>query len=503
MAVLILVLLALAAGGHAAVLSGNDDELYAVPDGLLIGAGVSAFQTEGAWNEEGKAESAADHLFRTGNLTSMGVTDPHLQDRAADSYHRYKEDIRMAAELKLKLYRFSLSWSRLLPTANAAEPNPQGVDFYRNFISEILRYNMTPLATLYHFDHPQILEDQFHGWQSPQMVVKFKEYAEFVFKEFGSMVPLWVTLNEPNMYCSYFPSMFIAGGLYKPEDQNWYSCIRHAILGHAEAYHAFKAARLQGQIGFSAVLMTGYPNTTRAEDVYAAAAYNSLQAGVVLDPVVYGDYSQLTKEILGSKLVPFSEEEKKLIKGSTDFLGYNIYDGGSVSWQNPNASSGDPTPFNGSPLQEVRFFITQRSKSLIDFYAIRECVVWAWTNYRVPVLITENGIGRNDIKAAYHSAYLRMLVKTVKEFDIKVIGYTAWSLIDAFEFTGGFTRPYGLIHVDYENGTLERSHKDSASFWIEMADTGNVPLVNLPSSATASCVSILLLCASLVFTSIL
>ncbi|XP_034235670.1 avenacosidase 1-like [Thrips palmi] len=203
---------------HSRSTSGSSTDPFALPDGMLIGAGVSAFQTEGAWNVSGKAESAADHVLHLGRLSSMGFGDPHGHDVAANSYYRYKEDIAMAKELKLSMYRFSISWPRVLPDTNAANPNREGVQYYHDLIDEILRNNMTPLATLYHFDHPQILEDQFKGWQGEEMVAKFTEYARFVFNQYAGKVKLWVTVNEPNVYCIYFPNLYKVSGIYSDSD---------------------------------------------------------------------------------------------------------------------------------------------------------------------------------------------------------------------------------------------------------------------------------------------
>lgn len=183
---------------HAAALAGYtaaQDE-FALPEDILIGAGVSAFQTEGAWNLEGKAESAVDHLLNSSRLAALGFGDGAGEHgTAANSYVRFREDVKMAADLKLQLYRFSISWARLLPTGDASNVNDHGVTFYNNLIDEILVHNMTPMATLHHFDHPQILEDQFGAWQDIKMVDKFKEYARFAFNKFGDRVCISETSN--------------------------------------------------------------------------------------------------------------------------------------------------------------------------------------------------------------------------------------------------------------------------------------------------------------------
>ncbi|XP_034237899.1 myrosinase 1-like [Thrips palmi] len=509
----VLAALGVALCGGAAV-----DDPFAVPEGLLIGAGVSAIQTEGAWDEDGKGESAVDHLLHSGKLAAFGLNDSHPHDVAADSYHRYKEDVQAAASLGLKLYRFSISWSRVLP--DAVTRNEKGVQYYHDLIDEILKHGMTPLVTLYHFDHPWILEEEFKGWQSEKMVNYFKDFARLAFTEYASKAKLWITVNEPNNWCTYFPNLFLLAGMYTAADMDQYACMRHLILGHAEAYHIFKDAGHEGQVGFSALLYTARPNSTRIEDVYAADAFNQVNTGVLLHPVVYGDYPEVVKELAGSLMQPFSEAEKERIRGTSDFLACNVYFGMVASYTTDGNSPASQIPLIGPFLSVMPFvnpavvgtdFLHMNTMfSLVKPDAIRSAVLWAWSQYKLPLVISENGFGdiyglgkKDRIRGVYHSAYLRSLVSTMKEFGIKVIGYCTWSLIDSFEWTAGYSRPFGLFHVDYEGGSLDRSPKDSSQFWIELAKTGSVPLweEDLASSGARSAASatLLLLLALLAF----
>ncbi|KAE8740869.1 hypothetical protein FOCC_FOCC013615 [Frankliniella occidentalis] len=281
------------AESQSAIIHGENENPVTLPHDLLIGAGVAAIQVEGAWDEDGKAESNLDHLFHLGRLSLMGATDPHAHDVAADSYHRYKEDIKMAAALKV--YRFSLSWPRILPNVTASKPNPKGVQFYHDVIDEVLRYNMTPMVTIYHFDHPQVLEDQFKGWWSPNMIPIFKEYARFVFNEYGGKVRYWTTLNEPNIMCTYFAELNVLSGLYTEDEvSNQYQC--------------------QRMVGLAILNLPATPNSTNPEDVYAAEAVNSLYAGTIYNPVVFG---------------------------STDYIGINIYNGAKAGWRKPTADESE------------------------------------------------------------------------------------------------------------------------------------------------------------------
>ncbi|KAE8746830.1 hypothetical protein FOCC_FOCC006468, partial [Frankliniella occidentalis] len=387
------------AESQCAILYGQNEGPVTLPNDLLIGAGVAALQVEGAWNEDGKAESNMDHLFHLGRLSPMGATDPHAHDVAADSYHRYKEDIKMAAALKV--YRFSLSWPRILPNVTASKPNPKGVQFYHDVIDEVLRYNMTPMVTVYHFDHPQVLEDQFKGWWSPNMIPIFKEYARFV--------RYWTTVNEPNIQCTYFAQAGLISGLYTEDEvSNHFQC--------------------QRMVGLTILNLPATPNSTNPEDVYAAEAVNSLYAGTIYHPVVFG---------------------------SSDYIGVNVYNGGKAGWRKPTADEAEAAALllgktmkylpnvaldipNPQGPQSVQFF-----EGIHPEY-LHNAVVWAWNTYKKPLIITENGWGdvsghgmKDELRAAYYSASLRTLVSTMNSCGAKVISFCAWSLIDAFEFTGG------------------------------------------------------------------
>ncbi|XP_052130851.1 uncharacterized protein LOC113205641 isoform X2 [Frankliniella occidentalis] len=414
---------------RAAHLPGKDEDPFALPENFLIGAGVSAIQTEGAWDADGKLESACDHLLHTGKLASLGYPDPNLHDVAADSYHRYKDDVKMAKALGLQLYRFSVSWSRVYFEGRRIE---KGIQYYHNLIKEIKDNGMKPLITMYHFDHPQTYEDEFKGWQSEQMALKFEEYAKFLFEEYGKEVDLWVTMNEPNMYCSYFPAfLFVAAGLYKEEDSNIYRCMRNFVLAHARSYRAFKEAGIAGQIGFNALLMHASPNSTRPEDVYAADLFNQVHAGQVLAPVVLGDYPQVLKDQLGDKLTEFTAEEKKLIQGTTDFIGLNVYFSIVAAWNDPATS--DPSkswPIVGRFVEDLPMTSISMAGGVninsataytrIAPEAMKDAVLWVWNSYKKPIVITESGLGdslnmgkKDHLRASYHSFWIELAEKRV------------------------------------------------------------------------------------------
>ncbi|XP_026276465.1 uncharacterized protein LOC113205169 isoform X2 [Frankliniella occidentalis] len=481
-----------------------DQEAFGLPDDLLVGAGTAAIQTEGAWDEDGKGESLIDYVFHTGKLESHGFQAAHTHDGGADSYHRYKDDVAMAAKLKLQMYRFSISWARVLPEADASKPNPKGVQFYHNLIDEIHAHNMTPLVTLYHFDHPAILEQEFKGWLNKKMVAKFREYATFIFKEYGHKVKMWTSINEPNVYCSYWPNLEVQAEVLEPEDaKNVYPCLHHFILGHGEAHKALAASGHDGVIGFTVTTLNSRPNSTRTEDAYASEAFNQFFTGMLLHPLVFGDYPPTVKELAKNKLPVFTEDEKAMIKNSTDYIGLNVYYGMLVSYRDPKTTQMAVDMPLRQLFQELNFVnvgyrdsqggtIDKFPLNMIAPDAMRSALAWTWFQYKKPIIITENGVGDKNMagvedhkRAVYYSAFLRSMVSAVRELGVRVIGYCAWSLIDSFEWSQGYDRPFGLIHVDYHGGSYNRSLKDSSSFWIELADRRAVPVVDMPSSAPA------------------
>lgn len=513
-----LVLVVLALCGANAVPTHDDDARFALPDDLLIGAGVSAIQTEGAWNEGGKSESAVDHALHSGKLGVLGYADSHLQDKAADSYHRFKEDVKAASELKLQLYRMSISWARVLPDAKSSNPNKEGVDYYHSLIDEILSYNMTPLVTMYHFDHPQILEEEINGWLDRKIVDKFRDYGEFLLQEYGSKVKLWTTINEPNIYCSVVQGFIeVSRGSSVEESNNLdiYPCLHNTLLAHAEVNRVFRERNYEGKLGFTVTTLLSRPVSTRPEDVYASEAYNQMFAGMLLNPLVHGDYPQMVKDIAKNKLPKFTEEEKKMLKGSTDYIGLNVYYGMQVQYKDPMKVQRDIKVPLTQLFREANFMnVGYRSpkgedlpafpEDMVAPDAMRSALLWTWFTYKMPIMITENGIGHAKMRgvhdrqrAYYHSTFMRAMVSTIHDFGTKIIGYCAWSLIESYEWRWGLTRDFGLVHIDYEHGSLNRTLKDSAVFWQELAERRTVPLVEYSSSSIVSVSPPLLLAAIL------
>ncbi|XP_034240623.1 putative beta-glucosidase 6 isoform X1 [Thrips palmi] len=466
-AVLVVALLWLGAARAGLVLS--DDEKYKLPPNFLFGAGTSAVQTEGAWDKDGKGENVFDHYYHTHNVPTN-----ESADIACDFYGRYKEDIALASKVGFNVFRLSFSWARFFPDGDMSRPvNALGVQHYHNVLDELRKHNIEPLVTIFHFEYPQALEDAFGGWASEKMVDVYVEYAEFLFKEYGSKVKYWTSINEGALYCSLLADFIIPPKtMNTAEQQN--ACLKNTIIAHAKAhkiYHEKYKAKFNGLVGYGA----GPPfsrGATPEDDAYAAYSNVNIGIGLSVDPLVFGDYPEAVR----ASKKPFTDEEKELIKGRIDYVGINMF-GGRIESTSGDIDNGDDN------------FGSTHSP-----WVLREMPLWIKNRYekdgrKLPVFITENGIDLAassspiadwDIRAVFVSNYLRELIAGINENGTNVIGYTLWSFIDTLEFRDGYSKT-GLVHVDFTSPTLDRTLKDSWTFFKRVAKTRVVPLVEVGS----------------------
>ncbi|KAK3920783.1 Myrosinase 1 [Frankliniella fusca] len=440
----------------------QDADLNKLPKGFLIGAGVSATQAEGSWKEDGKAESVIDHLVQ--NYRSMYA---ETNEVSAEHYKYYKEDLALAKELGLTSHRFSISWSRIFPTGEKSNPNPKAVTFYKDYIQAIKDNGMKPFVTMYHFDHPFSLEKETGGWTNTTMVEKFVEYAEFLFEQFGNEVEYWSPINEGNMYCIYVPPELGASGIEHYDPNSFYQCLHNTILAHARVYRLYREkfyAKQNGKVGISVLMWPATPNSSDYKDTVAADIFNELFSGTAVDPVVHGDYPPLSRYVIdkrsseqglkSSRLPHFTEEEKALLVNggpSSDFVALNLYSGYKVEYVANVSDHGNNLMANMllqpvlSDMEHVKV-LSGGTFDLLDKDLMRTALLWSYNRYHLPIIITENGYGDRkghgihdyESRAEYHRANIGGLVRTSNEFNIPIISYHAWSLIDVFEFSSGY-----------------------------------------------------------------
>ncbi|KAG7550873.1 Glycoside hydrolase superfamily [Arabidopsis thaliana x Arabidopsis arenosa] len=296
------------------------------PEGFTFGSATSAYQWEGAVDEDGKKPSVWDTFLHSRNLENGDI--------ACDGYHNYKEDVKLMVETGLDAFRFSISWSRLIPNGRGPV-NPKGLQFYKNFIQQLVSHGIEPHVTLHHYDLPQYLEDDYGGWINRRIIKDFTAYADVCFREFGNHVKFWTTINEANVFTigGYNDGTSPPGRCSNCSSGNssteTYIVGHDLLLAHASASRLYKQKYKEkqgGSVGFSLYAFEFVPYTSSSkDDEIAIQRAKDFFYGWTLGPLTFGDYPDEMKGAVGSRLPIFSEEESELVKGSSDFIGIMHY----------------------------------------------------------------------------------------------------------------------------------------------------------------------------------
>ncbi|XP_012263148.2 myrosinase 1-like [Athalia rosae] len=464
---------------YSEVQATKNDSYFVIPEGLKIGVGTSSYQVEGGWNASDKGENVWDRLVHSKPWMILDETDGDL---AADSYNKYKEDVHWVKRMKFDHYRISLSWARILPTGLSNSVSREGLRYYHNLIDELLANNIEPLVTIYHWDHPQVLEDM-GGWTNHMMVKFYLEYANVVFREFGDKVKVFTTLNELQLFClSGYGIGEIAPG--KPLNiTGAYLCGHNALKAHAEAYHLYNReyrSKQNGRVGIVSHCASYLPKTPN--DTLAAEIAFEFSCGWISHPIYIGDYPKLMKDKVAqfskdagfteSQLPVFSPAEIARIKGTSDYFGMNHYTSFLVE-QVPDSESNLLLRDSGikqsyDPSWEITGMDWLNIVPHGFGYMLRK-IKAKYNN--PPVYVTENGSADNQImddhqRIKYHFLYLRELLSAVYRDNCNVQKYTAWSLVDCFEWSTGYAAGFGLLALNMSSPARERIPKLSAS-WFE------------------------------------
>lgn len=421
---------------------------------FIWGAATASYQIEGAWNVDGKGANIWDEFVHQPGK----IKDASTGDIACDHYNRYKEDVKLMAELGLKAYRFSVSWARILPQGTG-KINKAGIDFYNNLIDELLKYNIEPFITLYHWDLPYALHLK-GGWLNPECSDWFCEYTRVIKENFGDRVKHFITFNEPSVFlgCGYQLGEHAPG--LKLGIKDLLKIGHNILVSHGKAVQVLREIP-NCKIG---ITLATQPKIPVSEDDEQAAFdeyfYDSLggflwTVNYWMDPIVFGEYGKNLVKEAGDLFPNVSEEEMKLINQKIDFLGLNIYEA---------QYKGDFKRVYGAAHTELGW----------DIYpdALKWGIKHNYKRYKLPIIITENGMSAHDwvsIDGKVHdpnridflTLYLRGL-KEAQQEGCDVQGYFHWSLIDNFEWACGYNPRFGLIYIDYKDGT--RILKDSA-YW--------------------------------------
>ncbi|XP_026322901.1 myrosinase 1-like [Hyposmocoma kahamanoa] len=448
-------------------------------DDFLFGVSTSAYQIEGGWNEDGKGESIWDHHL---HKHPEVVIDFVNGDVACDSYHLYKRDVEMLRELGVDFYRFSISWSRVLPTGLPNTINEAGFAYYDNLIDELLKYNIIPMVTLYHFELPQRLQ-LLGGWSNPLSVQWFQDYAGQVFKRYANKVKYWITINQPSVCMEpYAPP-----ALGDEDAVGAYICVKHILLAHAAAYRLYEKEykkKYKGQVGISLSLNLYDPVDNRTESEEAAERARQFASGLYLNPIwsKEGGFPSVVKELVAkvskkegfpkSRLPEFTEEENKALKGSADFLGMNHYTTFLV-YPESEKNVGELWYIGDLDVRITRGEKWEEAMSpwlKSAPYGLYKACLYLNKHYDYPqIIITEHGwstdTGLNDTgRITVMKEYFKALLLAIED-GTEVKGYSYWSLMDNLEWISGIMERFGLYEVDFHSENKTRTARKSALFY--------------------------------------
>jgi beta-glucosidase len=433
-------------------------------NGFVWGAATAAFQIEGATHADGRGESIWDRFATLPGKVHNGDTG----DPACEHYYRWREDLDLMQSLGLQGYRFSISWPRVQPDGRGAV-NRKGLDFYRRLAEGLRERDIAPLATLYHWDLPQALEDQ-GGWTSRDVVDRFVEYAQIVFAELGDVVGDWITQNEP-----WVISMLGYGyGTKAPGTADWASALRaahHVLLSHGAAVRAFRESGADGRIGITLDLTVAEPASSSPEDAAAAQRLDGHHNRWFLDPVFRGSYPADMVELYEARVGPLDaiwDGDLELVAQPLDFLGVNFY--------RPHTVAAGDHPLLGVADVPRPVELTSMGWPIVPS-ALTDLLLRIKRDYGdVPLLITENGAAFDDEldggtvvederRVEYVKGHIDALERARAE-GVDVRGYYVWSLLDNFEWEHGYEKRFGIVFVDF--ATQRRIPKRSALWYRDL-----------------------------------
>ena len=431
------------------------------PDSFLWGASTSAYQIEGSPLADGAGPSIWQRFAHSPGRTVNGDSG----DVACDHYRRFADDVALMGELGLQAYRFSIAWSRVLPEGTG-RVNRAGLGFYERLVDALLAAGIKPNATLFHWDLPAALDDR-GGWLNRDVADWFGDYARVVFAALGDRVPMWATLNEPWVVTD---GGYLHGAL-APGHRNLFEApiASHNLMrAHGMGVQAFRAESRAGQVGLVVNLEPKDPATASAEDAGAAQRGDAYMNRQYLDPVFKGSYPDEMRDIFGAAWPDFPADDFALIGQPIDFLGINYYTRGVVR--------DDPTalPVRIAYVRQPAHAYTETGWE-VHPPSLTRTLLWVTERYgRIPLYVTENGAAFYDAPHAIDGAvndplrvwYYREHLKACRDAiaqgaDLR--GYFAWSLLDNYEWSLGFSKRFGIVHVNY--ATQERTPKASALYY--------------------------------------
>lgn len=465
-----------------------------LPKDFLWGGAVAANQCEGAYLEGGKGLSNADVLpFGPDRLAVIrgdtAVFSPDAEHyypthQAIDFYHRYKEDIRLLAEMGFKVFRMSISWSRIFPRGDEQVPNEEGLQFYEDVFRELKAHGIQPLVTISHYDLPIHLAQAYGGWYDRRLIDFFKRFVTTLFRRYRGLVRYWLTFNEINIMTS---ACFMAAGLTFQKESDRYAmvhtAVHHVLVASAWAVRIGHEIDPKNQIGCMLNAGLYYPKTCNPLDVQLAQAENRKHY-MFSDVQVRGEYPCYVCREYARKgfQIPFAENDAEIMRRNTvDFVSFSYYATRVIG----SEAEGQ---FDSNLLRSARnpYLKVEPWGRHIDPLGLRITMNDIYDRYQLPLFIVENGLGALDtvetdgsIRDDYRIEYLREHIRAMKEAveldGVELMGYTVWGPIDLVSVaTGQMNKRYGFVYVDLDDeghGTLERRKKKSFAWYKKVIAT--------------------------------
>ncbi|WP_252230639.1 glycoside hydrolase family 1 protein [Clostridium sp. ZBS15] len=461
------------------------------PENFLWGGSTSAYQVEGAWNEDGKGLSVIDMCDHPEGAADFKI--------ASDHYHRFKEDVKLFSEMGLKAYRFSIAWTRIIPQGTG-EVNEKGIKFYNDLIDELNKYNIEPVVTMFHFDLPYVLEGK-GGWSNRDTIDAFSKYAKVLFERFGSKVKYWLTINEQNTMILHPGAIGIPKGGTLPSKKELYQQNHHMLLAQAKVMQLCHKMCQNGKIGPALNTTAMYGETCNPLDAIAAHNWETIRCWSFLDMAVRGKYNKLAWSYLVDRgLEPIIKEgDMDIMKDAKpDFIAINYYSTATIAASKGDSSdisarAGDQQIMLGEQgvyrAAENPYVDKTKYGWVVDPIGLRMTLRKVSERYDLPILITENGIGAPDkleeneiINDEYRIDYIRKHLEQLKlaiNDGVEVMGYCPWSAIDVVSTHQGYGKRYGFIYVnrdEFDLKDLRRIKKKSFNWYKNVINTNGEKL---------------------------
>tara|TARA_B100000131_G_scaffold29015_1_gene27245 strand:+ start:244 stop:1593 length:1350 start_codon:yes stop_codon:yes gene_type:complete len=443
------------------------------PKNFIWGAATSSYQIEGATNIDGKGKSIWDKFSHTKGK----VANNENGDIATDHYNRYKDDVALMSDIRLKAYRFSISWPRILPNGKG-KYNTKGLDFYSKLLDELLKKNIKPFITLYHWDLPQKIQDS-GGWSNRDITKYFSDYSYLIAKKFGDKCKNIITLNEPAVFSTFgYLDGYMAPGLRNKKQ--YFSSIHNINLAHGFAYKSIKSISSKINVGCTLNMAPCLAVSNSRKNENAKIIYDTFWNRAYADPMYLGIYPKIIEKKIQHLI---KQNDMKIISQKNDFIGLNHYQHIRVISDKNNLLGARSVNLNELPKKINKKKLTSMNWEIVP-NAYYNQIMELKNRYNNPIIhLTENGCSYPDVKnkkgkiidakrISFLKKYLKAVKKALKD-GARIKSYFVWSLLDNFEWSLGYEKRFGIIHVDFKN--LERTPKKSYYFYAKLIKKNSIP----------------------------